>query len=1025
MFLVKLSLERPVLTTVAILVFIIFGGLAYFGLNLNQMPDVEIPFVTVSTVYPGAGPKEVENLITKRIEDAVSTISGIKRIESYCLDGVGITLLEFRLDKDVNVANQEVKDKVETILNQLPDEAKKPIIQKFDFSAFPIIDLVLNGPVGPRELYELADKKIKDRLSQISGVANVNITGGQKREIRVVMDDKVIYENKISLPQMLQLLGAQNLDIPGGYFQNTEEEYSVRFKGQFSSVDEIRNLLVHTPYGNKRLSQIADVQDSGKDIRLRSIYFDAGTKIRDENVVRLSIIKSTDGNVVKVADAVKAILPELQASLPDGIKLTMVNDKSEFTRSTVDDTMSNIILGVIFTSIVLFLFLGDIRSTLIVALSMPASIIATFWALQLFDLTLNIMTLMGLSVSVGVLVANSVVVLENIFRHKNLGLDSKESALTGTTEIAVAVIAATATNLVVFLPIANMSSIVGRFLRELALAASFATIFSLLFSFTLTPMLANLMIGKKEKEGKFKIKLNEFYAKWDSFYSKLLEKALKNKFVAFLIVAGSFLLLVLSVIVYGPNLGFDFIPHSDDGRISITAELPQEYNMKETAKTLKQIEDRIKKHKEVVHILTDLGKIDNLNTGTNMARMEVKLVDQSERDLKLQDMINIFVAELADIPNVKITVDYGSKQGQQGAPIQFFVLGQNLNKLEELKNTIFEKIKDVPGLINLDQSSRKGKPEITIIPKRVKLAQTGITAQEIALTVRAAIEGMQTSKYREAGNEYDITITLNENSVNSPEKIASIPIVARNGVVYRIAQLADVKFTKGFSKILHRDKYAAIQFTGSPTPGTPLGDVTSEIDRRLKEINLPQGYKIKWTGNVEMMNEMLADFAFAFILAMVLTYMLLAAILESFIQPFFILLTVPLALIGVLASLFYTNIPFAITSLMAIVMLIGIVVNNAILMLDYTNQLVREKGMKIRDALIRACPTKLKPIIMSTLAIILGMLPMAIGIGAAGKEMRMPLGVVSVGGLIVSTVLTLFVVPAFYYLVSKERRQNS
>lgn len=1007
------------------MVFIIFGGLAFEKLNLNHMPQVEIPYVTITTVYPGAGPKETETLITKKIEDAVSTISQIKRIESYNLDGAAITLIEFKLSKNVDVANQEVKDKVDQILNELPSDAEKPIVQKVDINAFPIMDLILSGNVDPRELNHLASTRIKDRLSQINGVADVKVTGGQEREIRVAFNNRVVYQDYISLPQLLGILGAQNIDLPSGTFDIKNLEYSVRVKGKFRSVDEIKNLEIPTPFGNKRLAQIASVKDTGKKIRRRTIFFDAATGETDSNAVRLSIIKSSDGNEVRVSDAVHAALPDIQSSLPAGITLKIVSDNSIFTRSSVNDTMSNILLGILFTSIVLFLFLFNIRSTIIVALSMPASIISTFLLFQWFDMSLNIMSLMGISVSVGVLVANSVVVLENIFRHRTLGHGAKEAAVKGTSEVAVAVIAATLTNVVVFLPIANMSSMVGMFMKELALAAAFSTLFSLLFSFTLTPMLASLMAKKSNQTGKYAQKVDAFYRKWDAFYRRWLTKSLENKKISVAIITVSFVLFLLSVIYYGPKIGFDMIPQSDNGQIQITVELPQEYNLHETGRVLKAMEDKIKNYPGITNIVTELGKISDVNTGPNLARMDVNLVLPNKRDKKLKYYISSFVKDFSTVANARlITVDYKSFTNKGGAPMQFFLLGQDMEELNRLKDKIMARIHDVPGLINLDQSSRQGKPEITIIPKRKKLADTGITVQEIALTARAALEGITASKYYEKGDEYDIVVTMNDASVNTPQKVGQIAIPSRNGTVYRLAQLADIKFTKSYSKILHRDKYVAIQFTGSPAPGVPLGNVTKEIQRRLQNIHFPPGYKIKWAGTVEMMNEMVSDMAFAFILALVLTYMLLAAILESFIQPVFILLTVPLAIIGVLASLYYTGISFAITSLMAIIMLIGIVVNNAILMLDYTNQLVRDKGMGVKEALIEACPTKLKPIIMSTLAIILGMLPLAIGVGAAGVEMRQPLGVVSVGGLLVSTLLTLFVIPAFYYLFEGKKQKS-
>jgi HAE1 family hydrophobic/amphiphilic exporter-1 len=1020
----KLSINKPIMTTMIILVFLIFGGLAYFSLNLDEMPDVEIPYITIYTVYNGAGPKEIETLVTKRIEDAVSTVSELERIESYSLDGVSIAILEFKLGKDVNLANREVKDKIEEIANDFPTDADKPVVQKVDFRAFPIMDVILSGNKDPKELYEYADKTLKDRFSQVPGVAKVNITGGQKKEIRVVLDDRVINEQLISLPQLMAVLQSHNMNIPGGYFQVKDQEYTVRMQGEFNNLKTMEDLQIPTAFGPKKLGQIAKVEDAGKDVRQRAVYFDVKKNLRNENVVKLGIVKSPEGNVVKVADAVNTMLPDIRASLPEGMNVEIVNDQSDFTRASVDDAMGNIILGVIFTSIVLFLFLTNIRSTFIVALSMPTSIIATFMLVKAWGLSLNMMSLMGISVSIGVLVANSVVVIENIFRHKAMGKSSKEASYIGTKEVTVAVMASTLTNLVVFLPIANMSSLIGRFLVELALTATFATLFSLFFSFTLTPMLSSLLLPKEEKQSKLAKKLTAVYDSWDRLYKKSLVYILNNKKRSLYVLGVTTLIFIAATLYYGPRLGFEFLPQFDDGKIKVEVELPEGYNLNETAKALKSIEERVKTHAEVKNMITNLGSISEINTGANMAKMDIQLVDVKERKNSIKTMISVFVKELADVPNARITVDYGSSSGMEGAPVQFYLQGYDLAKLEEIKNEIIAKVKSTPGLINFDNSSRAGKPEITVYPKREMLTEAGITAQEIALTLRSAVEGMESSKYRELGNEYDITVTMADETVNTPEKIGNIPVVSQTGNIYRLSQLCELKYTQGYTKILHSDKYTAVLFSGSPAADVPLGNVTGEIDKRLKELKLPAGYKITWGGNTRMMNDMVADMLFAFLLAVVLTYMLLAAMLESFIQPVYILLTMPLAMIGVFASLYYTGISFGVTSLMAVVMLVGVVVNNAILMLDYANQLVRDNGMNIKDALIEACPTKLRPVIMSTLALVLGMLPMALGIGDAGKEMRTPLGVVSVGGLLVSTLLTLFVIPSITYLFTRRKESK-
>ncbi len=1021
MFLSKLSINRPVLTTMLISVFLLFGIIAYRTLNINQTPEVEIPFVTITTIYPGAGPKEIETQISKELEDAVATVSEIKTLESYSLDGVSIVTIEFELGKDIDVAHQEVKNKVDGVINELPKDSEDPLVEKVDLQQFPIIDVILSGEVDLRALYEFADKDLKDRLAQIKGVARVNLVGGQEREIHVKMDDRVVYENKISLAQLIQMLGAQNMDLPGGYFQRGEQEYTVRMKGDFPDVQTIKDLEIPTASGPKKISQFADVLDTGETIRQRAVYFDNDEKIKNTNVVRISLIKSSEGNAVQIAENVQEALPEIRKILPEGSELQIVNDRSIFIRSTFEDTMSNVILGVVFTSLVLLIFLHNFRSTFIVALSMPTSIISTFLLFQAFDMTMNMMSLMGLSVSVGVLVANSVVVLENIFRYKYMGKDKKEAAEVGTNEIAVAVIASTFTNVAVFLPLATMSSIVGEFLQELALAAVFATIFSLLMSFTLTPMLASIILPRKQKIGRISQAIDKFEKMWNRLYEKSLQFILKNRKISGVVVLISVILLALSVMFWGSKLGFEFMPVVDDGKIRVTAELPEGYNLEATADAMDEIRTIVTEHDIVTHTVTNLGKMDELNIGTNLASMEVHMVDASDRDIGIQDFIQVLIEELSVVSNARIQVQTLEQMGGPGDPIEFYLLGQELDTLRKYREIIIDSCKDVAGLINFDNSWRAGKPELTVTPKRKMLSEVGMSVQELAITLRAAVEGFEAAEYSELGNEYDIKVTLSDESVNSPEKLGTIPIVTQTGNVYRLAQLANINFTTGYTKIIHRDKYTTIKFSGAPAAGVPLGTVIDRLDDKFVNIEFPSGYRIQWGGSAEMFQQMVSDFIFAFFLATILTYMLLAAILESFVQPIIILTSLPLALIGSFGLLYYTGTTMNITSMMGIIMLIGIVVNNAILILDYTNQLRREEEMSSKDALIQAGPTKLKPIVMATVAIILGMLPLALGIGAAGKEMRIPLGIVSIGGLIASTFLTLFVIPAIYYIFTKTK----
>ena len=996
-----------------------FGLLAYVSLPLNLMPSIDIGVVTVQTVYPGAGPREIEMQITKKIEDAVSTISGIDYMQSYSMESVSIVVIFFELDVDADIANQQVKDRTAAILTELPADAERPVVEKLDFGTEPIMDITLTGDQDLKELREIADKTVKDRLSQIEGVARVEIVGGADREIRVELDNRVVFQNSLSLSQLGQVLAIHNMNMPGGQFEQYDQEYSVRLQGEFSSIQDIETLDIPTPYGNKKLGQIARIRDTGSDVRERTIYFDLEDNVRNDRVVLLQIVPAPDGNTVEIARSVRKALPVIEGSLSAGASLTIVNDDSVWIEDTVRDTMMNVILGILLAGLVLLFFLHDLRSTIIVALAMPISIFSSFTLIKAAGFTQNIMTLMGLSTSVGILVTNSVVVLENIFRHKQMGHNRYESADRGTSEIATAVIASTLTNVVVFVPIAMMSGIIGKVLRELALTVTFATLFSLLVSFTVTPMLASLILPESDKKkhplGK---RLESMFASWEKFYQNILRGIFARKIRGIGVIAAVFLIFVFSIFI-GSRVGFEFFPELDEGNVTVEVELPQGYNLNETARMIERIEERVVGRAEVVHILTTLGSLSSLDKGTNMAKIRIKLVDADERDLSSRQMANVFIRELSDIPNAKIRISAISGAGMSSSPIEFYLKGQDNDMLEVYKEELLSNIRDTQGLVNLTTSSRTGKPEVTLIPDRVKIAEAGLSVYDLAFTLRSAIEGIVATTYRELGNEYDIRVVLQDESVDTPEEIGNITVVSPNDT-YRLAHFASVDFTEGYSTILHRDKFRTIQFSGGNAPGYPLGDVVADIQRGIDRMDMPPGYEVTWGGDAEMMRESMFEMLKAFLIAVLLLYMLLAAILENLVQPILILITIPLALIGVFLSLFITGITMNMMSMMAIIMLIGIVVNAAILLLDYTNTL-RKQGKDTKTALTQACPTKLKPIIMSTLAIILGMMPLALGIGSAGAEMRQPLGIVSIGGLIVSTLLTLIVIPTLYNLFSRDR----
>ena len=1022
MILSDLSIKRPIMISMILIVFLLFGAMAYFGLNLQLIPDISYPAITINTVYEGAGPSEIETQVTKPIEDAVSSISSIDYMRSYSQEGISLVTVLFKLDKNEDVANQEVKDRVDGILNDLPDGAKRPIIQKLDPTASAVVDIVLSGDLKPTELWDLADKVLKNSLSQIEGVSSVDIQGGQEREIRVEMDNRVVYQNSISLNQLSQILQSQNIDMPAGSFKRESQDISVRLKGEFADMNTLGELEVPTASGPKRLSDIALVIDTGAAVKERTTFFDNQAKVGSDNVVVLGVMKSDDGNTVEIAHRIKDQLPEIAKLLPAGTSLRLATDNSIFAEDTANDTLSTIFLGIILTALVLLIFLHDLRSTLIVALSMPMSILSTFLFISISGYTLNVMSLMGLSTAVGILVSNSVVVIENIFRYRQMGKDKIYAARVGTSEIVAAVLAATLTNLVVFLPIASMTSIVGTLFKQFGMTVVYATIFSLLMSFTLVPMMASRILPDNPSTGGKLGRLSErLFASVERSYRRVLDFFIGNRKWGLAFIGFSIVALIFSFGL-AARVGFDFMPRMDEGDIDIQVELPLGYKLDETASVVSRIEKDLRSYDQVRYMLTTIGQIDQTNVGTNMAKVKVKLINAADRKETTDEMAARFMKDFSVIPNAMIRVLPVSSVGSRQVPIQLVLTGLDMDTLQLYTDKTLDLIRDIPGLTGLNSSSRPGKPEIALYPDRQKLADAGLTVYDLAMTLRGAIEGLVTTQYRDKGEEYDIRLTMTDDAVDSPEKIRNLVVVGPRGT-YRMEQLTGVAFTDGYSKIEHLDRARAINITASTATGYALGDITNEIDRRIADLKLPAGYRFTWQGNVKLMSETSTDMLRTFAIALILTYMLLAAILESLSQPLIILGTVPLAFIGVFGGLFIAGISMNAISMMAIVMLLGIVVNNAILQLDYTNQLVREQKKGVTEALLEACPARLRPILMATFAIMLGMLPMALGMGASGKEIRQSMGVVSIGGLITSTVLALIVIPLIAnYFMKKTKK---
>jgi len=1027
MHIVDLSIKRPIMITMALIAVVIFGAMAYFSLPVSLFPNMSVPYVTVQTIYAGASPEVLETQVTKRVEDQVASISDLESIVSYSMDSVSFVLVEFKYGKDENIAVQEVKDKVEAISADLPDDADKPVITKLDMSsAMPVMSIILEGEMSPTELFTFGKTTVSDRLSQVPGVGKVTLAGGQEREVRVEMDRSTVYARSIPVTQIGGILAAANIDIPGGNFDYAGQDVPVRLDGEFNSLEQMNDLDIPTKTGTYKLRQIANIIDTTKVVRERTVLLDKKAGTRNENAVLLKVIKNPSANTIEVVEGVEKQIREIEKLSGGKASLKVVKEDATYVRDSVNDTLSNIYLGIIFTGLVLLLFLHDLRSTLIVALAMPFSIIGTFLVMKTMGLGLNMMSLMGLSCSTGTLVANSVVVLENIFRHKELGHSRSNSASIGTKEVVIAVFASTLTNVAVFIPIGSVSGVMGVMLSNFAYTIVIATIFSIIVSFTLTPFMASRILPEKVKrEGVVSLKIEAIFRKWEDAYRKTLVPMLaRRKFsgIAVLATIGAFLVCLFLF----RFIEFELVPKTDGGKIQVSVELPQGSNLATTANLLGVIEKRIAEYKEVETIQTSLGTLGGLESDVSVAQMDVFLVPKKDRKRSNKVLASDMTATLSDVPGAKIRLMAISELAVGGgdeSDIDLYLKGEDIAVLQKCSEHALSVMSAIPGLTNVSSSYKPGKLELVFDPDRKQISEDGLTVQALAMTLRAAIEGVVVTTYKEGGEEYDVRVSISGISLRDIEDIRNIPVVSSSGV-YPLSRYATVRFADGSNKIIRSDKLRAIELTADLLPGYTSGNMVNDIIKSVEKSGLPDGYSIAQAGSSEMMFQTLKELAIAFVIAVILVYMLLAATLESLSQPLFILSTVPLSIIGVVLIALITGTVLNMVSMMGIIMLVGIVVNNAILILDYYNQL-RQSGMELRQALVTACTAKLKAVLMSNIAIVLGMLPMAMGIGASGAEMRQSMGVIMIGGIVSSTFLTLYIIPALEYLMSFKRDKGA
>jgi HAE1 family hydrophobic/amphiphilic exporter-1 len=1017
MFLSSLSIRRPVLITMVVAALLVIGVIGYSRLGMDLVPSMEIPFVTVTITYPGAGPREVETKVTKVVEDAISTASNIRQIQSTSTESLSNTMIEFQVGTEADVAAQDIRERVARVRGKLPDDIEEPVITKADISAMAIMDVAVSGDLPLRELRQLADNTIKPRLERAPGVASVTVTGGVEREIRVAVDADRLKAYSLDLEQVVAALSAANLNLPAGHIDEIGRRFTVRIPGEFASVDQIRQVLIPTPARPVRLADLARVMDTHKE---RTNF----TRLNGKECVALSVQKLSDANIVQTANGVHAAVDELNRTLKGKAHLIVGFDTSTFAKESVADVTNNLLLGGLLAVVVVFLFLGSLRATLISAVALPTSVISAFGLMYFGGFTLNMMSMMALALAIGMLIDDAIVVIENVHRHLEEGEAPEEAANKGTGEIAAAVVAITLTIVAVFVPIAFMGGMAGRMFREFGLTVVFAVLVSLLVALTMTPMLASRLLRRGphaaggERRRSLLGRFADLYARIEATYHPMLHWSLRHRKAV--VLTGVVIFITSLGLVR--LLGMEFMPSADRGEVYINLKLPAGTALSETNRVSQQVERLAAARPEVQRVLATVGQVaggggpGRSTSGSDTAIVKVKLVPKRQRRISSGQFMEEMRQALARIPDITFSVLQAGIIGDRASsPVEVTFQGPDVDQLVSIPSEAKQRLAGIPGLTDLDISLRPGQPEAQVIVDRVKTANLGLSVAQVANTLRTALEGTVAGQYREGGDEYDIRVQLDHKDRARMAQLDGLWLANAAGELTPLREVARLATAKGPAQISRTNKVRTVTITGSLLPGYALGNIVQETRKLIAEMNLPAGYSVRYTGEAERMGETFGAMILALMLAVIFVYMILAAQFESFIHPFTIGLSLPFAIIGAVLALVLARSSLNMMSMIGIVMLMGLVTKNAILLVDYTNTL-RKRGLERNEAILRAGPVRLRPILMTTAAMVFGMLPIALGLGT-GSEMRAPMAICVIGGLLSSMFLTLLMVPVIYTLL--------
>lgn len=1016
MFLSRWSVQRPIAMTALIIILVMIGLHFYSKLSIDLLPNMEIPTVLVRCDYQGASPSEIEVEVVRRIEDAVSSLDGIKHITSVAIEDAAQIQLEFNMGTDVDIAATDIREALNRIREDLPDGADEPVIRKIDTNATTVAQIFLVGDRTQDDLYDYADDTIADRFSSVAGVGEVRVYGANEMQVHVLLDREKLTAMNLSINDVVAKLEANNVRKPLGRIQESTGEKNVTFEGDFKDFEEIKALEIGK-YENRRiyLRDVAEVKLMSREVRSKAY-------VNGEPAAQFKIVKKGEANAIEVIKGIRARFNEMVANgeLPSGMKLVWFTDTGAFIQASVDDAWSSIITGIVLTAVLLFLFLHEPRSTFIVMVSMPISVIVTFAMMAYFNYSFNIMTLLSLGCSVGVLVTNSIVVIENIFKHLDRGEALKDAAERGTGEVIAAVSASALTNVVVFVPVMMMTTRIGSMMVPFAGVMVAATLVSLFISFTLTPILVCVLLKNRRTpaDGRRSF-LEKLFIPWDMGYDWLCRRF--NSSIEWTsrhprsLVLSVLVLSVAVVIWVVPQIGLSFLPFCDQGDIRIKFEFPTNYNLETTDRLVREAADRLKKFDFIRGMAISIGDVDGgsgqVKSAVYLGQINLRTTDKFEREESIYELQDLLREELSYMENCRVTLSIPPTFGGNGAEIRCVLNGNDLDVLESAEMSIMEELPRLGLTRDLDSSRRERKPNINIIPRRTVLQNLGISANELYEYMLGTLDGIEVGDYRSGTRVFDIRLK-NAKEYGESQLLQAAPTMKGSNPL-NTETVAEIEEDTRPVVVNRYDKIRTMWIYANTAPGAALGPVSSTISAMALDA-LPPGYNVRMSGSVEMMNETAAEFLDVILLAALMTYLLIAAIMESWSRPLLIMFTVPLGFLGMYVTLWLTGMSMSMMGLLGGVMMIGIVVNNAILIMDECSSLIRN-GETSHRAMLLAVESKFRPIVMTSIASIAGMLPMALGTGL-GSELRESCGMGVVGGLLISSLLTLYVIPALYFI---------